>query len=182
MRRVNSNTNITILAVFFIAGALIGCFFAGMSSGSGFDYMSRSISNLIGNAGSGGISVRLLDAFTSNIKLPLFVFLLGMTAYGSYTVPLMFTTRGFLLAYTCSAIVRVLGFSGLMVGVSLFLPTNIISLPAFLYLGIQAMSQNKRNYYERSLFCLALFIVSALVEAFITPRLLIYIITKFGIL
>lgn len=168
--------------MFFIAGAVIGCFFANLSSGTGLDYMGDSISSFLSVAGDGGITVRLMDAFSSVIKLPLLVFMLGLTAYGAYLIPFVFTARGFLLAFTCTAFIRLLGFPGLMACIALFLPTNIISLPSLLFLGVQAMAPVKKNYYERALLCLALFIISVLVEAFITPKLLTYIISKFGIL
>lgn len=166
-----------LLAVFFLAGRLLGCLLASRVGGGANDSLSSYIKGYlsavqVGKAGAPG----LLSAMWENFRYPVACVVLGFTSAGVVLVPLVFAMRGFFLSFAVSSFVRMFGGQGLLMAVGVFLPAGLVVMPCMFLLGM-LMLRPKREMAVRehlpvySICAGALFLLT-LYECLLAPKIL----------
>lgn len=72
----------------------------------------------------------LLHTVWANLKTPLYIFLLGFSLLGTIGIPFLLMSKGFVFAFSVSALCRLLGLQGIVPAFFLF------CLPAFLWVPV----------------------------------------------
>ncbi len=179
---------VALTGVFFLAGLVAGCLVAGRIQPEALvtlsDYLESSLTRMT-QGGTGVMGHALFTAFL----MPTLVFILGYTIPGVAGIPLVMAARGFLLSYAINLFYRVFGSSGLIIALGALIPQSLLSLPCLFLLASQGMMcslsllssfrgkgrrlpPNGRTVWRRVLICAAVLTASALLEAFVSPRLL----------
>lgn len=178
------------LTVCFGAGALAGCFFAGLL---GLDAQTQLSAYLNGYftvlRGGEVILPSLFSTVWELCRWPALVFLLGLTALGAVGIPVVFGVRGFLFSYSVSVFVRLFGGSGLLAALAIFGVSGFFTLPALFLLGTGGFGSARvlagallgegrhgspfhRGYFVRAGGCCVLLAAGVLLQSWLTPVLL----------
>lgn len=80
-------------------------------------------------------------------RIPLAVLLLGFTCFGVAGIPAAIFLQGYLLSFSVAAMVRLLGWRGLLVGVATFGIQATFLLPCLLILSVQCFSLSKQLFF-----------------------------------
>lgn len=136
----------------------------------------------------------LQESFMTNGKFILISFLSGLTVIGIPVIVLMLFMRGVILGFTVGFIFTHSSFRGLFFALTAIVPHNLFVIPALLLASVASISfswvillkvaRNKNfniktyliNYCALTLLSLSLISVAALVEAYIIPVLLKWIV------
>ena len=114
--------------------------------------------------------------------------LLGFTALGILGLPLLFSVRGFVLAFSIAAFVRMFGGTGGVLAFLLFGVSGLVSAPVFFILGVQSLGaaqalavrflgDGRRNpiygktYWLRCGWCAAALCLCVILEYLAVPAL-----------
>ena len=176
-----------LLAVLFLTGSIAGCMAAGLLSGgeAAGDYLDGYLAVLEQSL----VSIRPAPVVWRAVRVPLAAFLLGMTALGVLGLPVLFGVRGFCLCYACSALFRLMGARGVLVGLCLFGVTAVFWLPSLLELGMTGLACSygllrrvtgegryplpltAGRYWGRCGLCFGLVLMGAVAEMLLVPAL-----------
>lgn len=199
-RRRNNNVNNkseiigNLIIAFFIGGILLGVILAkALNDVEKLElagYISENLKKMK------GLSIYQTDYFINNylaqIKTVIVIWICGFFAYGFYVSYGAIALRGFMYGFTAAFLTENFGFSGFIFGLLSYIPHNIVYLPA-LYLLVRIGARNSRlikkqgnvNQMPRNLMVeyillfvvvLATFLLGALIETYVTPRLAGYFI------
>ena len=177
------------LAASFFAGGLVGCLVAAQVDGAAADSLAAYLRTVLNGFQTGGGSTP--GAFLllwGVLRWPLFALLFGFTALGLLGLPVLFAVRGFLLAFSVSAFVRIFGSAGVLLSFLLFGVSGLISVPVLFLLGVQSLTAARglaahfwgeerrgalygRAYFLRCGWCAAALCVCILLECFAVPAL-----------
>ena len=190
--RISGDGLIPVLAVTaacFLLGGLVGCLLASHIGGGGQESLAAYVEGFLRAAQAGEITAPALASLVwDTVRWPLLALLLGFTALGLLGLPLLFAVRGFLLAFSISAFVRMFGGVGGLLAFLLFGVTGLISIPVLFVLGVQSLAaartlasrflgENRRSacygkdYFIRCGWCAAALCVCILLEYFAVPAL-----------
>ena len=182
-------TALAAAAAFFFAGGLVGCLAISSVGGSGLDSLTAYLQGFLTSIQGGSALVpSVLPLIWEVLRWPLLTVLLGFTALGLVGIPVLFAVRGFLLAFSISAFVRMFGGVGGLLAFLLFGVTGLISIPVLFILGVQSLAagrtlasrflgENRRSacygkdYFIRCGWCSAALCVCILLEYFAVPAL-----------
>lgn len=132
-------------------------------------------------------------AVLNNLKIVLYIWLLGLTVIGIPLVLLLVSARGFVLGFTVGFLVQQKGSQGILIAVLAIMPPGLINIPALIVGAVFAVAfsgwlvRGRGKYENQSLarqfvaYCsvmLLVALVSALagvVEAYISPTLLKFV-------
>lgn len=129
-----------ILSACFLAGGLAGCLLAAQVGGAGEASLNQYLEAFLLAAHEGAVDVPALWAqIWDTLRWPLFALLLGFTALGVLGLPVLFTLRGFLLAFSIASFVRAFGGAGWLLACLVFGIGGVLSLPALFVLGVQSI-------------------------------------------
>ena len=139
-------------------------------------------------------TVILKEAFNTNAKFILIAFLSGVTVIGIPVIVVMLFMRGLILGFTIGFIFSHSSFRGLFFALTAVVPHNLFIIPALLLASVASISfswvillkvvknrnfnikQHLINYCALILLALLLMGFSALIEAYIIPVLLKWIV------
>jgi stage II sporulation protein M len=176
--------------VTFLVGSIAGAAAAGfVNEGTKLgDYFSAFLSLFLTGANTRP------DFFTAVIdvyKYNLITIALGLSLLGIFFIPALSAIRGFFLSFSISTIVRVVGGKGAALALAIFGANTLITVPCFFVLSVYAftassyilrlsVSKNPKpavspfnsRFFVHCGICLAVLIVSALIECYVTPRLI----------
>lgn len=131
---------LTVVSVCFFAGGLAGCLLAGSVGGNGGESLAAYLNGFLQAAGRGeAAGPPLAVLLWSDLRWPLLALLLGFTALGLLALPVLFALRGFLLAFSISSFVRLLGREGCLLAVLVFGVPGIWAVPVLFVLGVQSL-------------------------------------------
>lgn len=123
-------------------------------------------------------------------RYPLLVFMLGFSVPGVLGVPILSVVRGYTLAFSVSVMVRLYGGDGVLLSLSVFAVSTLITVPCFLILAAlsfrssclltltvirpdlrSGISPYNAGYFLRCLICFGLLAVAALLDTYLTVHM-----------
>ncbi len=174
----------------FLCGSVIGTFSAGLvRDGTGLSAVLNNYLSayLDGAASKPDLFAAVLDAY----KYHLAALFLGLSVLGVFFIPVLSAVRGFMLSYSVSAVVRLLGGKGVGLALSVFGLRTLLTIPCFFILSIcayamstyifrQSLSKNMKitasPFNSRTMLvcgvCLLVLFISALIDTYLTPHLI----------
>ena len=174
----------------FLCGSVIGTFSAGIV-GDGTK-LNDLLTNYISFYLDGGtLKPDLMTAVFDAYKYHLSALFLGLSLTGVALIPALSALRGFMLSYSISAIVRLLGSKGAWLALSVFGIRTVMTIPCFFILCVYAYSTST-HIFRQSLsknvkltaspfnsrtviatgICLVILLISALIDTYLTPYLI----------
>ena len=128
-------------AVFFFLGGLAGCILAARIDGGASESLSAYMQGFLSAAQEGGVGApALLHVVWETARWPLLAVLLGFTALGLLGLPILFSVRGFLLAFSIASFVRMFGAAGCLLAFLVFGVSGAVSVPVLFVLGVQSLT------------------------------------------
>lgn len=134
-----------ILAAFFGLGLILGCLLASwMDEGTNkqlAEYLNGFLTVLEqGKMENPGFQEAAWEVF----RWPLAAWLVGFTAFRVIAIPVLFCGRGFLLSYSVSVMIRILGWKGLAVSSAIFGIPALFSVTALFLCGEELMNRGPK--------------------------------------
>lgn len=179
-----------LLALFFLAGALLGHLYAASCGEEARTALNQYLTDYCTVYDAGGVSVPLLSCAVLYFGYVVLVFLLGFSSAGVALIPALSGLFGFLSMYTVSCFVRCYGRSGAILAMGVLLVRLLFTLPCFLVLAGEAwplsielfllsFGRGKRSapvlygsrYFLLFVLCAAVLAVGICCERFLTPLL-----------
>lgn len=181
---------LVICGALFLCGCIIGTVCAGfVSDGTKLnDYISGYLSIFLN-----GTSMRpnLISSVIDSFKYHMTAALLGFSIIGVFFIPALSAVRGFFLCFSISSIVRLLGGKGILLALSIFGFSTILTIPCFLILSVYSFSASlyifrllftknakgtvspfNSKFFVNCCICVIVLMISALIETYLTPQLI----------
>jgi len=134
-----------VLLVCFLGAGLAGCLAVKLAGEDGMQTLDAYLRGYIEMLREGSAAQASLCSVVWELcRWPLLVLLLGLTALGAVAIPAVFCVRGFLLAYSVAAFVRVFGVEGLPCALTVFGMTALASVPALFCVGAISFQSSLR--------------------------------------
>lgn len=183
--------NFIILITIFIIGLFCGVILVNNSSKYQKNEITLEINNLITSIKE-STSINRLDLLMLSLKrnctLILIIWLLGCTIIGGIFIYLAILYEGFLLGYTMSALIAVLGVrNGILFSITSLLIQNLIFIPAILLISENGIKLYKGLYnkcinikeevirHTMIMFIsIMLSIISSILEVYISMNILMF--------
>ncbi|NLW45973.1 MAG: stage II sporulation protein M [Firmicutes bacterium] len=125
-----------LVLVLFLMGTIFGILATGMLSPVQRDnllgYLDQGLHGEIFTPNS----VYTRQTIVANIKIVFFLFFMGISVIGVPLALLLIFTRGFILGYSVSFLLRTMGFKGLVLILTGVLPHNLLIIPALIVMVI----------------------------------------------
>lgn len=179
---------LAVCSVCFFLGGCLGCGLAARISGVGLESLTAYISSFLDAAKGGGLAApSLVSVLWSCVRWPLLALLCGFSVLGLLGLPVLFSVRGFLLAFSIASFVRMLGGAGCLLAFFLFGISGALSVPVLFFIGVQSFlsagwrtaGSHQRGWPEafgktwilRCAVCAALLAVCVMLEYLAVPAL-----------
>lgn len=137
----------------------------------------------------------LASVSVAYLRYPVVLFLLGLTAVGTYLIPVVCMMQSFILSFAVCSFASALGRSGVALAFSAFGIRCLITLPCIFMMALWAMdfsreirqqrgrvSMGNRNlslYCARFAFCLLILLLGIAADLAVVPRLMKIVVHKF---
>ncbi len=155
-----------------------GCIYLMNTSGENVNYIKDYLTSFFSGFGENIKKNQIFkNAFIQNILLAFFIFISGFFKICTPVVAFSIARKGFIMGFTSASVLRSFGIKGLIINMA-YLPTIIISVPAFLFFAsisvknaygdIEDKRKNLVLYLFIALITAVLLCISALFEAYIT--------------
>lgn len=188
----NNAKEYIIISILFIIGIIIGVFFINnvseVEQTEIHEYITSFITSLKENQEIDEISL-LKSSIFKNVGLAVLLWFIGSTVIGISIVYLIVCFRGFILGYTVSSAISILGISKgmIFISTSLLLQT-ILVIPSILALAVSGiklynsiMKDKRRENIKLeivrhtvfSLVILIILLISSLIEVYVSKNLLL---------
>ena len=180
----------TLLALFFIAGALAGYFCARSWDAAAQSALGGYLTDYCTVYEAGGISPSLGECVLLYFGYTVLAFLFGFASVGVVLIPAMAGLFGFLTMYTVSAFVCCFGRQGAALAAGVLLVRLLFTLPCFFAmaeaawplsteLAMLAFGHGRRSapvlygsrYFVVFLLCVVILVLGVFCERFLTPLL-----------
>lgn len=119
---------------------LMGIIFGVLATGVLDQAQSESLLNYLNQGLHGEIfipnSVYTRQTIAANIKTVFFLFFMGISVIGVPLALLLIFTRGFIIGYSISFLLRTMGFKGLVLILAGIIPHNLLIIPALFIMVI----------------------------------------------
>ena len=174
----------------FLCGCVAGAAAAGFVNGETKlgEYFSAFLSLFVTGANT---EPDFFTALIDVLKYNLVAIIFGISLLGIFFIPVLTAVRGFFLCFSISTIVRVVGGKGIGLALAIFGANTLLTIPCFFVLSVYAFTASSyifRNTVSKAPkpaasslssrsfvhcgICLAVLIISALIECFVTPHLI----------
>ena len=124
-----------LLALLFLAGALVGHLYAGTCGEEAQGALDQYLTDYCAVYDTGSAAASLLSCVVMYFGYGLALFLLGFSSAGVALIPALSGLFGFLTMYTVSCFVRCYGRSGVLLAMGVLLVRLVFTLPCFLALA-----------------------------------------------
>lgn len=127
---------VALVSILFLMGSVFGVLAAGILEPAQrehlLSYLNQGLHGdvLIPN------SVYTRQTIVANIKTVFFLFFMGISVIGVPLALLLIFTRGFVLGYSISFLLRTMGFKGLVLVLTGVMPHNLLIIPALFLMVI----------------------------------------------
>lgn len=187
-----------MVLIFFCVGIALGTYMVKyMNTSDSIDlsnYFSTFTKNIIQEPTNS--KVLFLDIIKKNLILLTIILILSFVTFGTPFILLVDLIKGFTLGYTFSFLLTTFEGKGIWFALAATIPQNIIYIPCFIALSIVAIefsstklkdkffNKGKTNtIVEREVIFkigvfLCIFMIGAIIEAFICPNLIKIVLTK----
>lgn len=196
----NNKKEYFIISLIFIIGVLLGVFFINNINDSQIEIIKNYISDFV-NAIKNNQSINnvelLKQTIINNIIIASIIWFFGTTVIGLPIVFGLILYRGFILGYTISACISIMGIQGgLIFTLSTLLLQNIIFIPAIIAIAVSGFKLYKSIVKDRrkdnikleilrhtvfSVFMMIALAISAIIESFISTNILVNMINYISI-
>ena len=179
-----------LLALLFLAGALLGHLYAGACGGETQGALEQYLSDYCAVYDAGGVAVSMFTCAVMYFGYAALVFLFGFSSAGVALIPALSGVFGFLTMYAISCFVRCYGRAGVLLAMGILMVRLVFTLPCFFALAGAAwplsielfalsFGRGKRSapvlYGSRYLLlfvlCVLILTVGMCCERFLTPLL-----------
>ena len=187
--KTGSLPGLIICGALFLCGCVAGSFSAGFVSDGGV--LTGFFAEYLRLAQDGTFSNPTLTASLANtLRYPLLVFAMGLSIPGLIAIPALSALRGYTLAFSAAVIVRLYGGGGVILALSIFGLTTIITVPCFLILASLAFRGSclltlsvvrpslrsgecpyDMRFFICCLVCFAFLVLAAVIDTFLTSQM-----------
>ncbi len=197
---LNNKKEYFIISLIFIIGILLGVFFINNINDTQVETIKNYISDFV-NAIKDGQTINNVDllkqSLKNNIIIASVIWFFGTTVIGLPIVFGLILYRGFILGYTISACISIMGLQGgLIFTFSALFLQNIIFIPAIIAIAVSGFKLYKSIVKDRrkdnikleilrhtvfSLLMLIALSISAIIEAFVSTNILVNVVKYISI-
>lgn len=197
---LNNKKEYFIISLIFIIGILLGVFFINNINDTQVETIKNYISDFV-NAIKDGQTINNVDllkqTLINNIIIASVIWFFGTTVIGLPVVFGLILYRGFILGYTISSCISIMGLQGgLIFTLSALFLQNIIFIPAIIAIAVSGFKLYKSIVKDRrkdnikleilrhTVFSLLMFIalsISAIIEAFVSTNILLNVLKYISI-
>lgn len=197
---LNNKKEYFIISLIFIIGILLGVFFINNINDTQVETIKNYISDFV-NAIKDGQTINNMDllkqTLINNIIIASVIWFFGTTVIGLPIVFGLILYRGFILGYTISACISIMGLQGgLIFTFSALFLQNIIFIPAIIAIAVSGFKLYKSIVKDRrkdnikleilrhtvfSLLMLIALSISAIIEAFVSTNILVNVVKYISI-
>lgn len=136
------------------------------------------------------IDPSFFSVLMDTLKYPMAIFAFGFSMPGVIGIPALSCIKGYSLAFSISIMVRLYGGDGVLLAISLFGITTLITIPCFLILAAQAFRAScllsyavikpgmrgsigiyNTKYFISLLICFGILIIAALLDTYVTVHM-----------
>ncbi|MEG0779060.1 MAG: hypothetical protein RRY95_03105 [Oscillospiraceae bacterium] len=179
-----------VLAVFFLAGVILGQVLAARTATGADSELYRYLSDFFQIDSPPG-DAALLSSLRVYLRYPVLAFLLGFASVGLVLLPVVSVAFGFFLSFSVCCFASAFGGNGILLALSVFGLRCAVTLPCYFFLAIPAFraavslamlsfGNGKRiapvtygaSYFLRFCICVVILIAGVLVELSLSPHLL----------
>ena len=197
---LNNKKEYFIISLIFIIGILLGVFFINNIKDTQVETIKNYISDFV-NAIKDGQTINNVDllkqTLKNNIIIASVIWFFGTTVIGLPIVFGLILYRGFILGYTISACISIMGLQGgLIFTFSALFLQNIIFIPAIIAIAVSGFKLYKSivkdmrkdniklEILRHTVFSLLMLIalsISAIIEAFVSTNILVNVVKYISI-
>ena len=124
-----------LLALFFLAGVLLGQVLSGRVPDTTGDELRRYLEDYVRLGGEGAPTVQTaLSALVIYFRYPLFAFLLGFASIGVVLLPCVTAAYGFFLSFSVCCFTAAFGVDGVLLALAVFGLRCLVTLPCYFLL------------------------------------------------
>ena len=121
-----------LLALFFLAGVLLGQVLSGRVPDTTGDELRRYLEDYVRLGGEGAPTVQTaLSALVIYFRYPLFAFLLGFASIGVVLLPCVTAAYGFFLSFSVCCFTAAFGVDGVLLALAVFGLRCMVTLPCW---------------------------------------------------
>lgn len=183
--------------LFFLVGIVLGSYTVYYMSDFNRVEITNYFNNFLGflNGNSVAYTSILVDSIKNVLPMVVIIILLGYTAVGIPVILMMDLAKGYVIGFTFSLIVSILGGKGLMLVLSGLMLQNLIFIPIIMLISVLAIKHSMTKLkmgaarerikldiskaYLNFQGLLSLFIISGiLIETYISPNLIRLVISR----
>lgn len=194
--RENKITFLWVL-LFFLVGIVLGSYTVYYMSDFNRVEITNYFNNFLGflNGNSVAYTSILVDSIKSILPMVVIIILLGYTAIGIPVILMMDLAKGYVIGFTFSLIVSMLGGKGLMLVISGLMFQNLIFIPIIMLISVLAIRHSvtklkvgvsrdrikgeiNRTYLNFQGLLSLIIISGILIETYISPNLIRLVISK----
>ena len=125
------------LALFFLAGVILGQVFAGRVPDAAGDELERYLFGFLQLEGEGSLSPGVvLSAAVLYVRYPLAAFLLGFSSIGVVLLPCVTGAFGFFLSFSVCCFTAAFGPKGILLALAVFGLRCAVTLPCYFLLAV----------------------------------------------
>lgn len=197
---LNNKKEYFMISLIFIIGILLGVFFVNNINDTQVETIKNYISDFV-NTIKDGQTINNMDllkqTLINNIIIASVIWFFGTTVIGLPIVFGLILYRGFILGYTISACINIMGLQGgLIFTFSALFLQNIIFIPAIIAIAVSGFKLYKSIVKDRrkdnikleilrhtvfSLLMLIALSISAIIEAFVSTNILVNVVKYISI-
>lgn len=181
-----------LCAALFVCGCIIGTVSAGFITDT--TQLGSTVSDYLAFlSDKAAVQPAFFSSVVDAYKYHLAAVFLGFSILGVFCIPVLSAVRGFFLSFSVSVIIRLLGGKGILLALSMFGISTLVTIPCFFIISVTSFTASQYllrlsmakggkspgmlptgSALASCAICLALLFVSALIETYLTPQLIHY--------
>ena len=183
----------------FLISVIFGSILPLFLNSSDKKLITEYLSNFVSSINDYNYSSLFFNGLFSNIGFLIVIFILGVSIVGVFAVIFLFFLKGFILGFSVSSIIINYGFKGILFGFVYLFPHQIINMFVYCVLTCFSLSfsvkfimflfkkydfnirSSFKKYFKVLCFSSCVVLACILYEAFLWPKLLIFIFNLLGL-
>ena len=185
-----------ICGALFCAGCVVGTLLS-VCLPNGSVIYKDIMSYLSISTGDMAADFSFLPVFFNIFKFHFLSFVFGFSILGVFSIPMLSALRGFALAFSVSAFMRILGSAGIPLTLCVFGIEAFISIPCFFVLSTQSFSTSRilfgsvflqsgrtgpspynKQFFKRLFVCFIIIVLLSFVESQFFPGIIDYFVLR----